>query len=161
MDGITDSMDVNLNGRESEWTPGVGDGQGGLACCDSWGRKELDTTERLNWTDWMNTCDFLKINFIGILLFFNVVLVYTVKQNESANTYIYPFPFGLPSHSGHHSALSRVPCAIQHVLISYFIHGINSVCVLIPVSQLLPSPLSTLVSIHLFSTFVSLFLLCK
>ena len=31
-----------------EWTPGVGDGQGGLACCDSWGRKESDTTERLN-----------------------------------------------------------------------------------------------------------------
>ena len=28
--------------------PGVGDGQGGLACCDSWGRKESDTTERLN-----------------------------------------------------------------------------------------------------------------
>ena len=40
-----------LNGRESGWTPGVGDGQGGLACCDSWGRKELDTTERLNWTE--------------------------------------------------------------------------------------------------------------
>ena len=40
-----------LNGRESEWTPGVGDGQGGLACCDSWGHKELDRTERLNWTD--------------------------------------------------------------------------------------------------------------
>ena len=37
-------------GCESEWTPGVGDGQGGLACCDSWGRKESDTTERLNWT---------------------------------------------------------------------------------------------------------------
>ena len=30
------------------WTPGVGDGQGGLACCDSWRRKESDTTERLN-----------------------------------------------------------------------------------------------------------------
>ena len=40
-----------LNGRESEWTPGVGDGQGGLACCDSWGCKESDTTERLNWTE--------------------------------------------------------------------------------------------------------------
>ena len=39
------------DGRESEWTLGVGDGQGGLVCCDSWGRKELDTTERLNWTD--------------------------------------------------------------------------------------------------------------
>ena len=42
LDGITDSMDV------SESTPGVGDGQGGLACCDSWGCKELDMTERLN-----------------------------------------------------------------------------------------------------------------
>ena len=40
-----------LNGCESQWTPGVGDGQGGLACCDSWGRKESDVTERLNWTE--------------------------------------------------------------------------------------------------------------
>ena len=40
-----------LDGRESEWTPGVGDGQGGLACYDSWGRKESDMTEQLNWTD--------------------------------------------------------------------------------------------------------------
>ena len=40
-----------LDGRESEWTPGVGDGQGGLACCDSWGRKESDTTEWLNWAE--------------------------------------------------------------------------------------------------------------
>ena len=37
-----------LDGREFEWTPGVGDGQGGLARCSSWGRKESDTTERLN-----------------------------------------------------------------------------------------------------------------
>ena len=35
-----------LDGRESDWTPGVGDGQGGLASCNSWGRKELDMTER-------------------------------------------------------------------------------------------------------------------
>ena len=40
-----------LDERESEWTPGDGDGQGGLACCNSWGRKESDTTERLNWTE--------------------------------------------------------------------------------------------------------------
>ena len=39
-----------LDGRESEWTLGVGDGQGGLACCNSWGRKESDMTEQLNWT---------------------------------------------------------------------------------------------------------------
>ena len=47
LDGIKDSMDV-----ESEWTPGVGDGQGGLMCCASWGRKESDTTAtELNWTE--------------------------------------------------------------------------------------------------------------
>ena len=40
-----------LDECESEWTPGVGDGQGGLACCDSWGRKESDTTEQLNQTE--------------------------------------------------------------------------------------------------------------
>ena len=40
-----------LDGHESEWTPGDGDGQGGLAWCDSWGHKESDMTERLNWTD--------------------------------------------------------------------------------------------------------------
>ena len=34
-----------FDGRESEWTPGVRDGQGGLACCNSWGGKESDTTE--------------------------------------------------------------------------------------------------------------------
>ena len=39
LDGITDSMDLG---------DGVGDGQGGLACCSSWGCKELDTTDRLN-----------------------------------------------------------------------------------------------------------------
>ena len=48
-----------LDGRESQWTPGVGDGQRGLACCDSWGRKELDTTERLNWTELFNRKDIL------------------------------------------------------------------------------------------------------
>ena len=40
-----------LDGHEFEWTPGDVDGQGGLACYDSWGCKESDTTERLNWTE--------------------------------------------------------------------------------------------------------------
>ena len=40
-----------LNGHEFEWIPGVGDGQGGLACCGPWGCKESDVTEWLNWTD--------------------------------------------------------------------------------------------------------------
>ena len=37
-----------LNGHEFGYTPGVGDGLGGLACCNSWGHKKSDTTERLN-----------------------------------------------------------------------------------------------------------------
>ena len=53
--GTTDDEMVGwhhwLDGCESEWTPGVGDGQGGLVCCDSWGCKESDTTEWLNWTE--------------------------------------------------------------------------------------------------------------
>ena len=40
-----------LNGCECEWAPGVSDGQGGLVCWDSWGGKESDTTELLNWTE--------------------------------------------------------------------------------------------------------------
>ena len=40
-----------LNGHGFGWTLGVGDGQGGLACCSSWGHKESDTTERVNWTE--------------------------------------------------------------------------------------------------------------
>ena len=47
-----------LYGHEFEWTPGVGDGQGGLAFCNSWGRKQLDTTERPNWTELYMTCTF-------------------------------------------------------------------------------------------------------
>ena len=39
-----------LDGHEFEWNPGVGDGQGDLVCCNSWGHKESDTTELLNWT---------------------------------------------------------------------------------------------------------------
>ena len=42
-----------LDGHGFGWTPGVGDGHGGLACCGSRGRKESDTTERLNWTELM------------------------------------------------------------------------------------------------------------
>ena len=55
-----------LNGHEFELTPGVGDGQGGLACCSTWGCKESDMTEQLNWTElsdleqdaWVSLCQF-------------------------------------------------------------------------------------------------------
>ena len=40
-----------LDGHGFGWTPGAGDGQGGLVCCSSWGRKESDMSEWLNWTE--------------------------------------------------------------------------------------------------------------
>ena len=52
-----------LNGYGFGWTLGVGGGQGGLACCGSWGCKELDTTEWLNWTEvvfqYVNVCMYI------------------------------------------------------------------------------------------------------
>ena len=57
-----------LEGHEFEWTPWVGDGQGGLACCDSWGRKESDSSERLNWTALNWSQDLLTVNSdLGVL----------------------------------------------------------------------------------------------
>ena len=56
-----------LDGCQSEWTPGVGDGQGGLACCDSWDRKESDTTE-LNWP--IHVVRIGKIPFLFIFFIF-------------------------------------------------------------------------------------------
>ena len=57
-----------LDGCGFEWTPGVGDGQGGLECCDSWGCKELDMTEQLNWTEFnLNTHSVIKITNIGVI----------------------------------------------------------------------------------------------
>ena len=56
-----------LHGRESGWTPGVGDGQGSRVCCSSWCHKEPDTTERLNWTE-------LKLLLLWLLLLLLVFL---------------------------------------------------------------------------------------
>ena len=62
-----------LNGHGLGWTLGVGDGQGGLVCCGSWGHKESDTTERLNWNwNWMTN---------GVDSF-HVLVSYLVKKRE-------------------------------------------------------------------------------
>ena len=68
-----------------EWTPGIGDGQGGLACCDSWGHKESDTTEWLNWTE-------LSVIFLIILLKSgNCVLMYSLSLLILIICFISPF----------------------------------------------------------------------
>ena len=203
---------------ESQWTPGVGDGQGGLACCNSWGRKESDTTERLIWSDlsipeslassfflcfftygkfyfdqifstfhflaprtlfsfwhfyfdspWLSfyhellssfilsltiitkvaSVSFWYLHHLLTVLFYLLSIWYQIistclillsyfywnivalqccvgfyciaKWISHIYTHI-PLPFGLPSHSSHHSALNCVSCAIQHILISYLFY---------------------------------------
>ena len=79
-----------LHGHEFGWTLGVADGQGGLACCNSWGRKELDTDERLNWTE-------LNWELVN-----NAVIVSGGQQRASAtHTHVFilpqtPLPSRLP-----------------------------------------------------------------
>ena len=58
-----------LNGHGFGWTPGVGDGQGGLACYGSWGRKESDMTKQLNWSE-LNWCVQWMSCTSGNMLFF-------------------------------------------------------------------------------------------
>ena len=56
-----------LNGHDFEKTLGVGDGQGGLACCSPWGHKETDTTEQLNWTELNYLPSYIFMPIINIL----------------------------------------------------------------------------------------------
>ena len=84
---------------ESEWTPGVGDGQGGLACCDSWGHKESDTTVWLIWSDLIWTYDWVNqlYNFTqhGILLIGN--LCSSVPQGQMLGKTVIFFPLPQPN----------------------------------------------------------------
>ena len=73
-----------LNGRESEWTPGVCDEQGGLTCCNLWGCKESDTTEQLNWTELSACLLVLGLNDYWM----NEICVYVWKQSHIP-TYIH------------------------------------------------------------------------
>ena len=81
LDGITDSMDIG-------WTLGIGDGQGGLACCDSRGCKESDTTERQNWTE-LNAIWKGNWFFCSYKLQFSVILV-QMYPYKVFPTLIYP-----------------------------------------------------------------------
>ena len=69
-----------LNGHGFGWTPGVGDGQWGLVCCSSWGHKELDTTEWLNWRCFYQSVAFQLPNFTASSIFFTcTVQIYKKK----------------------------------------------------------------------------------
>ena len=87
-----------LNGCGFGYTPGVGDGQGGLECCGSWGHKESDTTERLNWTElnWILHFMYVPHLFIhlsvnGHLGFFHVLVI----VNSAVNTGVHVTFWGI------------------------------------------------------------------
>ena len=74
-----------LGGHGFGWTPGVGDGQGGLVCCASWGCKESNMTERLNWTQPSTRKEYKKNPLKTVLyyLYFEMIVfwIYWGKQN--------------------------------------------------------------------------------
>ena len=69
-----------LNRHEFERAPGVGDGQGGLACCNSWGCKESDKTERLNWTELnmvqTTIASLTQLKAVNLIHFRNILLIF-------------------------------------------------------------------------------------
>ena len=71
-----------LDGHESEWTPGVGDGQGGLACCDSWGHKESDMTEWLIWSDLIK---FQTESYRGLK---GTTVIYALRSGQIVDMYL-------------------------------------------------------------------------
>ena len=90
-----------LDGHGFQWAPGVDDGQGGLACCNSWGRKETDMTERLNWTD-----DPVWVNF---LIKYDKASFFLISFIYLAYEYNFPIPIvdksGVPTVEFNHSVL--------------------------------------------------------
>ena len=66
--GMTEDEKVHqLNGHEFGWSPWFDDGQGGLVCLASWGCKESDTTERLNWTDTLTLWPEMKLTLSALI----------------------------------------------------------------------------------------------
>ena len=135
-----------LDGHEFEWTQGVGDGQGGLVCCNSWGRKESDMTQRLNWTE----------------LFFNIVVPFAIHWHESATgvhvfPILNPLPCPYPFHPSGLSQSTGFECLVTWIelgLVIYFTYGNVHVSMLF--SQIIPPSPSPAYSESLFFIFVSL-----
>ena len=114
-----------LNGYGFEWTPGVGDGQGGLVCCGSWGCKESDTTEWMNCTDAIlvfTISDFISITslthnwvsfFLWLHLFILTEVISSLISSSILGTYrlgesIFQCPFFLPFHTVHGVLKARI-----------------------------------------------------
>ena len=98
LDGITDSMTIKF-----EWTLGVGDEQGDLACCYSWSCKESDTTERLNWSELNWIKDFVLFDYMSHL---NVKLLHC-KPQHCVHHKIWP------SHTHESQCIELIQCSLK------------------------------------------------
>ena len=80
-----------LDGHEFEWSLGVGDGQGGLACCNSWGCKESDTTEQLNWTELNTNTELISISPTHVFVMepISSVSLFCLSINTHTHIFIY------------------------------------------------------------------------
>ena len=82
-----------LDGHGFGWTPGVCDGQGGLACCGSWGHRESDTTEQLNWTEVIKKKVFESVLMTWLQL--DLIIQNVVSQKEKPIQYINSYIWNL------------------------------------------------------------------
>ena len=110
-----------LNGHGFGWTLGVGDGQGGLACCDSWGRKESDMTEWLSWTE------LSQATYRYSIFHWFLVLVKRMEKEMATHSSILAWripgteePGGLPSMGSHRvrhewSDLAAAAAAVKRI----------------------------------------------
>ena len=105
-----------LDGHESEWTLGDGDGPGGLECCGSWGHKEADTTERLNWTELIyfslsclpcNKWKLVALSVVRLIIIIRPVIEETWKRE------LYPSTHAISRHVSSFQPPS-VPCSLPH-----------------------------------------------
>ena len=75
-----------LHGHECGWTPGVGDGQGGLVCCSPWGHKESDMPEQLHWTEMIWTLN--KPNYICLVKYYAKGFLCIISTLDNSVKYI-------------------------------------------------------------------------
>ena len=102
-----------LDGREFGWTLGVGDGQGGLACCNSWSCKESDKTEPLNWTE--DVYRFMTMLCKQLILFY-VLYISICLPSLSFSVILYPSIYlFLFVDSSPHSALHFFPSSLKNL----------------------------------------------
>ena len=124
-----------LDGHEFEQDPGVGDGQGSLTCCSPLGHKESDTTERLNWIDWI---------YVYII---NMGSIYSESETQNVIINIHT-QLWVGSHYSTHIWLSKTFISFKIIDIYYLIFNINFLIFILSYKQILFLIVSWFLYVH-------------